>query len=134
MHLLGSSIDLRGTVIWPGNFGPVVDLLLQCVQLPLHLSECFPHLGQLAKGGLTEFLIPFGRCRIPDDIRAGGNVIQDARFAAEDRMVANMDVILETDLSGNDHMISRGTTARDAHLRAEDRALADHAVVVGAGA
>jgi hypothetical protein len=93
---------------------------------PLHVLA---DLGDFLKGHENAFLLAFWSCGGAQDALTGGYILGDAGLRANHGMFADVNVVHNSGLSGDDHIVSRAAGTCDAHLANENVVPANPTIV-----
>ena len=81
-------------------------------QVVFDLLQIAPHAGQAFKRHENAFLLALGRCRSAQHALIRRNIFRDAGLGANDRLFADMHVILDADLARDDDVVARAASSR----------------------
>src|SRR5881628_1917671 len=102
---------------------------LELLKTALGGAQTARHVGQVLLGGEEPLGLEHRQRRRAQPPLAGGHVLVDAGLGAEDRSVADRQVVREPDLARRDDAAAEVARARDPDLSHDDRVLADLDVV-----
>lgn len=93
------------------------------------LADILPDFGEFIEAEENDLGIAFGSGGSAEDACPGGDVTGHAGLGAEDRLIADVDVISDADLASHHDIIAGATGAANADLADEEIVFADPAVV-----